>query len=56
MREITADAVRAMREERGCGMIEAKRILTKRILSEACAEAQTVDDLRPIILKLIDMA
>lgn len=38
------------------GMGEVKKILTKDIMREACANARTVDDLRPIIQKLIDYA
>lgn len=56
MRQVTAEEVRTMREESGMGMMECKKILLKNIMREACAEAQTVDDLRPIILQLIDMA
>lgn len=51
---INADEVREVRERLGIGIIEAKRLLTGRALRAALESAQTVDDLKPILAKLID--
>lgn len=45
--------VRAIREERQCGLVEAVAAVERRDAEKALADAQTVDDMRPIMLALI---
>jgi hypothetical protein len=56
VRQINAAELMAMREESGMGIETCKKIIMKEIMREACANALTVEDLRPIIQKLIDYA
>lgn len=49
----TVDEVRQHRERTGRGMIEAKMVLEKEYLLEAVNDAQTVDDLKQILHRVI---
>ena len=51
----TAQHVVDLREELGCSLQEAKRILDKGTLIMQITHAKSVEDLKPILLKLLDM-
>lgn len=53
MRKPTAEDVKAYRELHQCGMMEAKRILTKDYLAELVRSATSIEDLKEPILFLL---
>lgn len=53
MSDVTADQIRAMREETGRGLQECKRILQKQALLRELEQATTMDELKRVIRKLI---
>ena len=55
MSHYTADDVKKLRLELGIGMHEAKAILDKQLLLLQITEAKTIEDLKPLLLKIVDM-
>jgi hypothetical protein len=47
--ELDAARVKALREERGCALLEASNIIWDAQLREELARAETVEDLKPVI-------
>lgn len=52
--EITADQVKDYREMKGCSMQEAVSILRKRRLLTAIVEAETIRDLKKVLLLMLE--
>ena len=53
MTEVTADAVKAMRERTGLGLQQCKKILEQEALFDQLERATSIDDLKRIIRHLI---
>lgn len=45
-----------VREEKGCSLREAKRYLIKINLKSEIDSAETIDELKPLIIKLVNLA
>jgi translation elongation factor EF-Ts len=53
MIEITAESVRELRDAQGCSMMEAKEILVKQQIVETVQQAETLEDLKPVLLWIL---
>ena len=51
----TLQDVKQLRDELGCSLLEAKKIFDKRMLMIRISQAKTVEDLKPLMLKILDM-
>ena len=51
----TRDEVMALREERGCSMFAARRLIVRRKLLEATQAAESVAELRAVIAAMLVM-
>jgi hypothetical protein len=50
----SVERVREIREGRGCGLLEARRAATQELMRNAVFKAETVDDLRDVLIELIE--
>ncbi|NKJ03113.1 hypothetical protein [Rhizobium sp. SG741] len=48
-----ADRVRKMREERGIGMLEAKRIVMREELIADIEASKSIDDIKALLLRIV---
>lgn len=51
---MTADDVKQLAREKGISLIEAKRLLDRIEMLHQINDAKTINDVRPILLKLLD--
>jgi hypothetical protein len=51
----TIARIREIREERECGLAEARKVALQEALTDRIATAQTVEDVRPILLRIVEM-
>ena len=47
------EEIRAIRGERGCGFQEAQRVWTRNNLTAKISAAETVDDLRSVLFRML---
>jgi len=52
---ITAEQVKSLSEFKGISLLEAKMRLDKLDMLQQINQAKTVQDLKPILLKMVDM-
>ena len=52
----TSEEVRKLMEQRNISMQEAKRMLVKQELMDACREATTFSELQEVLLRAINLA
>lgn len=55
MIKLDSKSIVAIREERQLSMQEAHRFVLKRTLSQMTSEATTLNELRPVLLTLIEL-